>query len=215
MSRIFPVTPPALPAPNETYSPIWLRNLNNILRLYFNRMVNAVNTVTGKAGGQYLDFPNGLFFSSEEQYLAAVDTPQAITYNNTYLNNYVDLAEGSTSRIRAGASGIYSFQLSAQLESGNNSAKTMVIWIRRDGQDIPFSARVFTLAGAVSLPLAWGFSIDLQQGQYVEIMSQTDDLDLHFHTGAASATHPAASAAIMTVHLISLLPDVLPTLPST
>lgn len=214
MARLLPVTPPALPDPAQQYQGSWFRNLNNILRLYFNRIVNSVNAVTGINGGQYVECPNGLFFNTGEQILASINTAYPVAYNATYLNNAVALETGSSSRIKVTVSGIYNFQFSGQLFSSNSSAKTMYLWIRRNGTNIGYSTRGYTLSsGSSYFAVMWSFNIDLQEGQYVELMCSTTDVDLHFHAEGTTAPHTGLPSAVMSVNFISSLPDVLPTPP--
>jgi hypothetical protein len=47
------VQPPALPIPKESPLKQYLDDLNNILRLFFNLLANAVNTVFGELGGRF------------------------------------------------------------------------------------------------------------------------------------------------------------------
>lgn len=214
MARLLPVTPPALPDPAPEYRGSWFRNLNNILRLYFNRIVNSVNAVTGVNGGQYVECPNGLFFDTSEQILASPNTAYPVVYNATYLSNAVALQTGSTSKIEVSVSGVYNFQFSGQLVSSNSSSKTLYLWIRRDGTDIGYSTRGYTLSGSGDyFAVMWSFNIDLQEGQYIELMCSVTDVDLHFHAETASAPHTGIPAAVMSVNFISTLPDELPTPP--
>lgn len=214
MARLLPVTPPALPDPAPEYQGAWFRNLNNILRLYFNRIVNSVNAVTGVNGGQYVECPNGLFFDTSEQILASINTAYPVVYNATYLSNAVALQTGSTSKIEVSVSGVYNFQFSGQLASTNSSSKTLYLWIRRDGTDIGYSTRGYTLdSGGSYFAVMWSFNIDMQEGQYIELMCSVTDVDLHFHAEAASAPHTGIPAAVMSVNFISTLPDELPTPP--
>ena len=57
---------PALPIPKASPLKQYLDDLNNILRLFFNLLANAVNTVFGELGGRFLDVPNALYFSTVE-----------------------------------------------------------------------------------------------------------------------------------------------------
>ena len=92
------VQPPALPIPKETPLKQYLDDLNNILRLFFNLVANAVNTVFGELGGRFIDVPNALYFSTVDQPVAVVDTPQVVTFNQTYLESGFELNGGSEQR---------------------------------------------------------------------------------------------------------------------
>ena len=73
------VQTPALPIPRPGPLKHYLDDLNNILRLFFNLLSNAVNNVFGELGGRFIDVPNALYFSTVDQPIAAVDTAQVVT----------------------------------------------------------------------------------------------------------------------------------------
>jgi len=53
--------PPRLPDATKEYDPRYIDQLNNILRLYFNRLNNFEQLFTTNTGGGLLKFPNGAF----------------------------------------------------------------------------------------------------------------------------------------------------------
>ena len=206
---------PALPIP-PTGTPLrrYLDDLNNILRLFFNRLANNVNLLTGEYGGQFIEKPNGLFFSTTDQPIAATNTAQVISFENTYLSEGITINGGSSSQITATYSGIYNFQFTAQAASGSASSKNVYVWIRRNGTDIGYSARHLVLQGSNdSNDIGWGFNIDLQAGQYIEMMWSSDGIDTRLDTETAVAPHPGEPSAIITVTFVSTLPETLPTPP--
>jgi hypothetical protein len=115
------VQPPALPIPKETPLKQYLDDLNNILRLFFNLIANAVNTVFGELGGRFIDVPNALYFSTVDQPIAVVDTAQVVTFNQTYLESGFSINGGSNSQITAVYGGVYNFQFIGQVSSGSAS----------------------------------------------------------------------------------------------
>ena len=206
---------PALPIPpTGTTLRRYLDDLNNILRLFFNRLANSVNLITGEFGGQFIEKPNGLFFSTTDQPIAVINTAQVVSFENTYLSEAITINGGSNSQITATYSGIYNFQFVAQAASGSASSKNVYVWIRRNGTDIGYSARHLVLQGSNdSTDIAWSFSIDLQAGQYIEMMWSSDDIDTRLDTEAAAAPHPGEPSAVITVTFVSVLPETLPTPP--
>jgi hypothetical protein len=95
------VQSPALPIPKDSPLKQYLDDLNNILRLFFNLLANAVNSVFGELGGRFLDVPNALYFSTVDQPIAVVDTAQVVTFNQTYLESGFSINGGSNSQITA------------------------------------------------------------------------------------------------------------------
>jgi len=137
-----------------------------------------------------------------------------VVFNATYLDNAVQLQSGSTSRIEVSVSGIYNFQYNAQVLSNSGSAKELAIWIRRDGTDIGYSTRVFTDSDNNHRNTkSWNFNIDLQAGQYIEIIAAVTDTNLWLDAATASAPRTGVPSSVMTVNFISPLPDPLPTPP--
>jgi len=77
-------------APPE-YSKQYADMLNNILRLYFNQIDNALASLSGNVGGAYLRFPNGAFHQDGHTTLTANMTnvstaPIQVTTTNGFLS---------------------------------------------------------------------------------------------------------------------------------
>jgi hypothetical protein len=210
------VAAPNLPLAPVQYTPQYIDQLNNVLRLYFNRLdaILAQLRVSGAIDPGLINNPNGLFFSTVDQTLAAVDTGYPITFNQTYLNNEVALQSGSTSKIEVNVDGVYNFQLSAQLKSTNASAKDVQIWIKRGTTTIGYSSHKYTLEGSDNhMNVTWIFDIDLADGEYIEMYWGADDTNVTLEAIAASAPYPAVASAVMAVNFVARLPDPRPTPP--
>ena len=208
-------------APNLPLAPAeWNRQYQdqfaNVLRLYFNRLDNFIARLdaSGFIDPGAINVPNGLFFSTVDQTLAVVDTGYPITFNQTYLNNFVALQSGSTSKIEVAVAGVYNFQLSAQLKSTNASAKDVQIWIQRGTTTIGYSGHRYTVEGSDNhMNVVWIFDIDLAVGEYIEMYWGADDTNVTMEAIPASAPYPAAASAVMAVNFIARLPDPRPTPP--
>jgi hypothetical protein len=210
------VAAPNLPLAPEGYSRAYTDQLNNVLRLYFNRLDAILDQLktSGAIDPGLINNPNGLFFSTVDQTLAAVDTGYPITFNQTYLNNEVALQSGSTSKIEVNVDGVYNFQLSAQLKSTNASAKDVQIWIKRGTTTIGYSSHKYTLEGSDNhMNVTWIFDIDLADGEYIEMYWGADDTNVTLEAIAASAPYPAVASAVMAVNFVARLPDPRPTPP--
>ena len=211
-SRLRPVAQPRLPSAPLAYVPQYHEQYSNVLRLFFERLVGIVSALSGRNGGQYVECPNGLFFNTADQNFAAINTAYPIVFNQTYLHNAVDLV--SSSRATISVSGIYNFQYTGQVLSSSSSAKTMYIWIRRNGTNIGYSTRATTIAANSQYsPVTWNFDIDLQANDYIELMASVTDVTLHLDAEAAASPHPGIPSSVLTINYISPLPDTLPTPP--
>jgi hypothetical protein len=210
------IAAPNLPLATEGYSRIYQDQLNNVLRLYFNRLDNLIaqlNT-SGSIDPSLLNVPNGLFFNTADQTLAAINTGYPITFNQTYLNNFVALQPASTSKIAVAVGGVYNFQLSAQLKSTNSSAKDVQIWIKRGTTTIGYSGHRYTIEGSDNhTNVTWVFDIDLAATEYIEMYWGADDTAVTMEAIPASAPYPAVASAVMAVNFVAKLPDPRPTPP--
>ena len=215
-SELNQVAAPNLPLAPIEYSRQYGDQLNNVLRLYFNRLdaILAQLRTSDDIDPANINFPNGLFFNTADQTLAAINTGYPITFNQTYLNNFVALQTASTSKIEVAVAGVYNFQLSAQLKSTNASAKDVQIWIKRGTTTIGYSGHRYTVEGSDNhMNVNWIFDIDLAAGEYIEMYWGADDTNVTMEAIAASAPYPAVASAVMAVNYVARLPDPRPTPP--
>lgn len=197
---------PNLPLFRDVYDRPQLDQFANALRLYFNRLDGSLTELANPQGAALLNRPTALYYSTTDQTAAATNTAYPIEFENTYFENGMTINGGSSSQITVEKPGIYNFQMSGQLFSSNSSAKTAQIWIRRSGTDIGYSAHAYTddINGGY-LEVNWNFNIDLQAGQYIEIMWATDNTGLYFNAVAPSAPYPGISSVVMAVNFVSNL----------
>lgn len=212
MTRLTVTRPPFLPVAPQDYEPRFHNQHSDVLRLYFNQLDNSLASVLGVNGGQFVDCPAGLFFNTADQTIAAANTAYPVVYNQTYLNNAVSLS--TSSRILIGVGGIYNFQYSGQIQSTNSSSKDVFLWIRRNGTDIGYSTRAYSISGSNAYaPVAYSFDIDMQVGEYLELMVSASDTTVQLAAETASSPHPGIPSSVMSVNFIAPLPDPRPTPP--
>ena len=153
-------TPPApeLPVAGVVYSSQTVNQTNGSLKMFFTKITNSLRALFGTAGAQFIDAPNGLFFSTADQTLAATGTKYDITFNETYLNNGISIVDSS--KITCAVGGIYNFQFSGQAKSNSASAKQIYLMINRNGTDIGYTTRQITLSGSVQhMSINWNLCI--------------------------------------------------------
>jgi hypothetical protein len=207
-------TVPNLPTPGSRYDESAADQHNGLLRTFMLKLVSVLRSVLGPNGGQYIDCPNGLFFNTSDQTLAATNTATPVEFPIEYLNNGVKVNAGTESRIYVSVSGIYNFQFSGQLRSGSGSAKQVYLWIVRNGTDIGYSTHQYTLSGSNQhLNIGWNFNIDMQDGDYLELEWASDSTNVTLEATAAAGAHPGIPSAVMAVNYVAPLPDVIPTPP--
>jgi hypothetical protein len=119
------------------------------------------------------------FFSTQTQSATTINTPKAMTLNNTDIPSS-SISVASNSRITVNTSGIYNLQFSAQVDRVSGSGLDVIdIWYRVQGVDAPNSNTKITIAGNVNeskVVASWNFFISLNANQYVELMYSVTDL---------------------------------------
>lgn len=195
-------------APME-YSSKYQDQLNNILRLYFNRLdaILAQLKTSDGVDPALIAFPYGSFQDNTTQTAASVNVAYPITFNTT------DYASGvsrgtPTSKIVVDNAGYYNFQFSAQLDKTSGATANIWIWPRVDGVNIPDSASKVSIQGtsAESVP-AWNFVLPMNAGSYFQLMWLTDDTNvvLKHEAGFGTAPNdvPEIPSVILTVTYVS------------
>jgi len=205
-NEIQKVEPPALPLAPEEYQRPYMDQNSNVLRLFFNRLVNSLNTLLGTDdGGRFLYMPRGLFYSTTDQTAAAINTGYPIKFENTYIGNGVSIAGADNTQITVTADGVYNFQVTLQTDHVGGSDSTITTWINKNGTDVPYGGQQQTVKGNSVHAVYWNFSIDVEAGQYIEMYWATDDTNLSLDTQTATSPHPGIPSAIVAVSFVSNL----------
>lgn len=205
---------PNLPLAPQEYSALYQEQLNNVLRLYFNRLSGNLRALLGPDGGQFIDRPNGLFFNTADQTFAAINTAYPVEFNATYLNNAVALQSGSTSKVEVSIAGVYNFQYSGQVKTTSAADKNLYLWIARNGTDIGYSTHAWTFHDNDHYAeVSWNFNIDLDIGEYIELKIAADSTALRLDAEAATSPHPGIPSSVLAVNFIAPLPSPRPTPP--
>jgi hypothetical protein len=205
INRDRPVVAPRLPSAPTEYNAQYQEQFMNILRLYFNQLDNLTGTLIGDNGGRFLRLPYGSFSDSTTQTAAATGTAYAVTFNTTEYSNGVAVST-PTSRILITDPGYYNFQFSLQLDKSSGATGHTYIWPRINGTNVPRSASEVAIQGTAAENIAaWNFVLEMQAGQYFELMWSVDDTNIQIKAVAAAAPVPAIPSAILTVTFVSAL----------
>jgi hypothetical protein len=141
----------------------------------------------------------GAFHSTVTQTAAAINTAYPMTLNTTTLSFGVYTGTPN-SRIYIDTEGFYNFQFSAQLAKTTGGLGLIHIWPRVNGVDIPDSATKIRLQGNnAEILAAWNYVIQLNAGDYIELMWEVDDTSVQLLAEAATAIHPRIPSVILTV----------------
>lgn len=212
MTKLNLSRPPRLPTAPEDYEPQFHNQHSDVLRLYFNQMDNAVSSVIGRNGGQFVDCPNGLFFDLGTYTPALPNTGYPLEFKLEYLGNAVHIVDNT--KITVDIGGVYNFQYSSAITSTNSSLKNVWVWIVRNGTPVGYSTNAYTVSGAgTSTIISWQFNIDLDVGEYIQMYWGTDDVTVQIATTPATTPHPGIPANVIAVNFIAPLPEPRPVAP--
>lgn len=141
----------------------------------------------------------GIFAKTADTSPAAINTAYPITFDTTRLSNGVVIG-GTTSQIIVPESGLYQFSATVQLTSGNTSSKNVWVWFRKNGVDIPSSARLVTInINGGYVPIALNEAVSLAANGYVELVYAANDTNVTVDNVPATAFAPAAPAVVLEV----------------
>lgn len=141
----------------------------------------------------------GSFYDTTTQTAAAINTAYAMTFNTTDLS--VGVTRGSpTSRIYVDRPNVYNVQFSAQLDKTSGGVALVWIWLRKNGVNVPDSAGQIRIQGNdAEILAAWNYIIQLNAGDYIELMWEVDDTSVIILAEPASAVHSSVPSVILTV----------------
>ena len=205
------VAAPNLPLAPMEYQRQYTDQLNNVLRLYFNRLDAILNQLKTSSGGAGVRLPYGAFSDFTSQTTTA-NTATLMALNTTDFSNTVTLVTGS--KITVANAGIYNLQFSAQLQNLDNAPQDVFIWLKQNGTDIVGST------GKVGMPArksagvpfhdikGWNYFLSMSAGDYVQIYWSTTNAAVTIETYAASGTptKPSTASVVATLSFVSALP---------
>lgn len=164
--------------------------------------------VSGTSGTGFTSY-YGSFYDTTTQSVTS-GTIAAMEFNSvdssctngfTIANN----GSGRPTRITAANTGVYNLQFSAQLSRlVGGTSKQIDIWIRKNSTDIADTATGITMqANDGKIVAAWNFFVQMNAGQYVEIMwTQNDDIQILYEGPNLTVPFPAIPSVIATINKI-------------
>lgn len=188
------ITPPNLPIAPAAYEQRYQDQFANILRLFFNRITNKVNS----------PLPHASYFDTTTQPNPVADAVNLFTYNSV-VSQYQITRSTPTSRIFVNQTGVYNFQFSAQLDKTGGSASAVYIWPRINGVNLPDSATKIVIDGPNNeIVAAWNFVLVLEANDYFELAWESSDTNVVIPYVTATGNIPAIPSIILTVSWVSI-----------
>jgi hypothetical protein len=141
----------------------------------------------------------GSFYDTTTQTAAVINTAYAMTFNTTDLSFGVTIGS-PTSRIYIDRPNVYNVQFSAQVDKTAGGVGLVWIWLRKNGTNVPDSSGQIRIQGNnAELVVGWNYIIELNSGDYIELMWEVDDTSVILLADPASAVHPSVPSIILTV----------------
>jgi len=141
----------------------------------------------------------GSFYDTTDQTAAVINTAYAMTFNATDLSQGVYIGT-PTSRVYVDTHNVYNIQFSAQFVNTAGGTHNVWVWLRKNGTNVANSATTLRLQGNNAEEVAaWNFLLDMNAGDYFELMWEVSDLAVSLLADPASAVHPAIPSVILTV----------------
>ena len=204
--------PPNLPYAPPEWNPQYQEQLNNVLRLYFNRLSNVTKYLLGPDGGRFLSNPFGAFSSDSDQAAVSTTAAYAITYDVTDISDSVYLS--NSSRLNVTYPGVYNLQFSIQFNNTDTQIHDVDVWAAVNGTNVDNSNSRFSVPNSHGgtdghLIAALNLFLSMEAGDYVELYWATTNTDVTIeHLPAASSpTRPETPSVIATMSFVSSIPE--------
>jgi len=205
--------PPNLPFSPIEFSSQYQEQLNNALRLYFNRLSNVTKYLLGPEGGQYLNMPFAEFFDTTDQIAASTTAANVINFSNTTLSN--GITTQNSNKIVFEYGGVYNLQYSIQLANDDNATQDIDIWFSKNGTNESNSNRRYGLSPRKSSGDPYhtvacaNYTNSFVANDYVQLNWRTSNTAayLEHYTASASPTRPAVPSVIVTATFVSSVPE--------
>jgi hypothetical protein len=215
MARLDAPVNPRLPDPNPgTESAGYLAGLNNVLRLYFNRITNILQLLLGPNGGAYIQNPHAMLMSNQDQTNPSITGANILTYNQPVITQGIEVRNGG--ELWFEQSGQYLVTFTMQVTNRANAVHEFEVWAAYNGTNYPLSNTRFDLPARKSSTV-WSHTVPAITGIFTVASPKTDyltikwwasstDVFLEHYAAGTSPTRPEIPSVILTVNFVSRLP---------
>jgi hypothetical protein len=206
---------PKLPVPPREWDEIYQNQLNNALKLYFERLDNIFISVLDTAGGKFLSFPYGAFQSLVSQTTTA-DTATVMTFDTTDFASGVSVV--GTNKIQVTNPGIYNLQWSGQFQNTDTQLQDVSVWLKK-GNGAGAASDIAGSTGFISVPnkhggvdghvvTGWNYFVSMNADDYIQLWWSTTNaaVTLHYYPAQTGPIRPSTASLIATLSFVSALP---------
>lgn len=198
--KLFINRPPRLLSAPFEYEAQYHNQNNDVLRIYFTQLDNAVASVIGVRGTKYLDAPYAAVQRTTDLIMTA-NTPTLVTFNqNDYING---CSNDGTDGIVVQQTGIYNYQYSVQFANTDSQAHNAWVWLRKNGTNLVSTGSKWDVPAKHGssdgyVIAACNFFVELQEGDSISMFAAVANASAYIEAYAAQ-TVPFAMPAIPSV----------------
>jgi hypothetical protein len=141
----------------------------------------------------------GSFYDTTTQTAAAINTAYAMTFNTTRTSEGITLGT-PTSRVYADTLATYNIQFSVQVNTTVATDQLLWVWLRKNGTNVTAStSQIRTKVLDFAAVVTKNFLLEMNAGDYFELMWATDSTGVQLQTFAASGFYPSVPSVALTV----------------
>ena len=214
MAELQKVQPPALPYGPIVWTAQYQDQLNNIQRLFYNRLSQSYNNLISPPlpnvppGGSGLYFPYAAIQRTTDKTFTA-DTATEITFDT---NDFLSAcANDGTNGIEVEVTGLYNYQFSVQWRNTDSQAHTAWIWLRKNSTNVVGTASQFSVPSKHGttdghMIAAANFYVDLTAGDFIKMFAAVDNVAVSMEAYAAQTTPfvmPSIPSCVATLTFVS------------
>jgi len=160
-----------------------------------------------------LSLYKGSFYDSITQTITtpelATGIPVKLGITDATCTNGISIVTDGTNltRITFANAGTYNLLFSAQLANSGGGAQTVDFWLRKNGTTAAANiadtnGKVQLQSNASFLMAAWNYFINVNAGDYIQLMWVSTSTNITIVTEAANAVHPATPSIIVTLNQV-------------
>lgn len=141
----------------------------------------------------------GSFYDTTTQTAATINTAYAMTFNTTRTSQGITIGT-PTSRIYADTLATYNIQASVQVNTTAITDQLLWVWLRKNGTDVTATtSQVRTKVLDFAAVVTKTFLLEMNAGDYFELMWAADSTGVQLQTFAASGFYPSVPSVALTV----------------
>jgi hypothetical protein len=215
-TQLDPPQPPRLPDYPAAYNLGVMTTVNNVLRLYFNRLSGVINALFGTDGGVYIQNPHAMLMSDEDQTNPSITGANQLKFDTPVILQGIEVKGTNNDEIHFSKPGQYLVSFSIQVTNRSNAEQLFEVWAGFNGQNYPLSntrydipPRKSSTVWAHIVPAITGiFTVSDPDNDYLTIKwwASSTDVFLQYYPAQTSPTRPEIPSIIMTVNFVSRLP---------